>query len=480
MSHIFIAHVEEDAEVALKIARGLEEAGYKTWCYEVDSVPGPSYIVRTGESVAQSQAVVVVISPHSLGSSQVTKEVVRAHESDKRFIPILRDITHGEFQQRQPEWREAIGSATSIRIPPDGIETVIPDIIEGARLLGIEPDVKIDSKRISRISKALDEIHNLPASKESKVAQQPTKEVKKSRKPLLIALASIIVIAIIIAVIFLSRGGNKDQDKGLTSTTPVVTSTASPSTTPSTTVSDTPKPTLTTTPTSTPTTASTPTPTPATDLKPDLVIQEISWSPKSPYVEDDVTFTIVMTNRGKDKTVSSYVAYYIDGAFQDTITVNPLDSGATGKTSFTWKAELGTHIIKAIADFNDSVAESDETNNEKAIDFSATVAADLIVQDVTWSPASPSSNQKVYFTVTIKNQGNGTAGNFYVQCYIDGSALGGSINAENLYAGQTTTVIFEWTARSGNHIFKADADYINAIQESDESNDSKTITIVIP
>ena len=33
MSHIFIAHVEEDAEIALGIALGLEEAGYNTWCY---------------------------------------------------------------------------------------------------------------------------------------------------------------------------------------------------------------------------------------------------------------------------------------------------------------------------------------------------------------------------------------------------------------------------------------------------------------
>ena len=48
MSDVFIAHVEEDADVALEIALSLEEAGYTTWCYEVDSIPGPSYLIQTG------------------------------------------------------------------------------------------------------------------------------------------------------------------------------------------------------------------------------------------------------------------------------------------------------------------------------------------------------------------------------------------------------------------------------------------------
>ena len=106
MGDVFIAHVEEDADVALEIALSLEEAGYSTWCYEVDSIPGPSYLIQTGKAVDEAKAVVVVISPHSVSSRQVTKEVVRAHETDKEFIPVRRDITHIEFQNRQPEWRD--------------------------------------------------------------------------------------------------------------------------------------------------------------------------------------------------------------------------------------------------------------------------------------------------------------------------------------------------------------------------------------
>lgn len=139
MADVFISHVEEDAADALEIADALEAVGYSTWCYERDSIPGPSYLVQTGEAVEQSRAVVVVISRHALGSHQVTLEVVRGHEAEKPFIPVLVGITHVEFASRQPEWREAIGAATSVLVPREGVGAVTGRIAEGLHALGVEP-----------------------------------------------------------------------------------------------------------------------------------------------------------------------------------------------------------------------------------------------------------------------------------------------------------------------------------------------------
>jgi cytochrome c biogenesis protein CcdA len=158
MRDVFIAHVEEDADIALEVVLGLEEVGYTTWCYEVDSIPGQSYLIQTGKAVEDSRVAVVVISPHSLGSRQVTREVVRAHESGKEFIPVLRGITHVEFQNRQPEWREAIGAAASISIPREGVARVIPRIIDGLKSLGILPTSKTNAARIVQIRETLAEI----------------------------------------------------------------------------------------------------------------------------------------------------------------------------------------------------------------------------------------------------------------------------------------------------------------------------------
>lgn len=139
MTDVFISHVEEDAADALDIADALEAAGYSTWCYERDSVPGPSYLVQTGSAVEQSRAVVVLISRHSLGSRQVTVEIVRGHETEKAFIPVLVGISHVDFTNRQPEWREAMGAATSIMVPREGVATIVSRIVDGLHALGVEP-----------------------------------------------------------------------------------------------------------------------------------------------------------------------------------------------------------------------------------------------------------------------------------------------------------------------------------------------------
>jgi Tol biopolymer transport system component len=138
MGVVFISHVEEDAAIALDIARGLEEAGFQTWYYERDSVPGPPYLIQVGEAVDAASAVILVISPHSLGSSQVTAEVVRAYESNKPFVPLLHGVSHVEFQQRQPLWRQALGANTSIQVPPEGVSSILPRVLAGLRRLGVE------------------------------------------------------------------------------------------------------------------------------------------------------------------------------------------------------------------------------------------------------------------------------------------------------------------------------------------------------
>ncbi len=39
MSDVFISHVNNDADTAIRIANELERAGFSTWYYERDSVP---------------------------------------------------------------------------------------------------------------------------------------------------------------------------------------------------------------------------------------------------------------------------------------------------------------------------------------------------------------------------------------------------------------------------------------------------------
>jgi TolB-like protein len=152
---VFISHVAEDAEIALRLALALEENGHRTWCYEIDSVPGPSYLVQVSEAIGRAEVVVIVISAPALASRQVTRELVRALEAGKHFIPILHNLSHEEFQSRQPEWNQVLGAATSIRIPPRGIDGVVPRLLEGLKALDVESGLPARWHRLDAIQAAL-------------------------------------------------------------------------------------------------------------------------------------------------------------------------------------------------------------------------------------------------------------------------------------------------------------------------------------
>jgi hypothetical protein len=143
VGHIFISHVGEDEAAAVALARGLEAEGFKTWYYERDSLPGASYLVQTGQAVEDSSAVLVLVSPQSIVSHQVTKEVVRAHEAAKPFLPVLHGISHADFQKRQPEWREAMGSAASVQFPAEGAAAILPRLVAGLSALKVERAARV-------------------------------------------------------------------------------------------------------------------------------------------------------------------------------------------------------------------------------------------------------------------------------------------------------------------------------------------------
>ena len=138
----------------------------------------------------------------------------------------------------------------------------------------------------------------------------------------------------------------------------------------------------------------------------------------------------------------------------------------------------GQHTIKAVADSNNQVAESDETNNEKTLNLS-TIVPDLLIQNITWSPTEASAGDTVTFTVKTKNQGSDKAINPRVAFYIDGSSIGAQ-DIPQINAGALVTNTFTWTATTGSHDIKATVDPDNVIIESNEANNTKNLTLSLP
>jgi chromosome segregation ATPase len=139
---IFISYIEEEESIAKEIACALEEAGYSVWYYERDSYPGTAYLYQVNRAIERCQVVLALISPESVKSPQVEDEINWARERRKRFVPVLRGMSWNSFEANPPEWRMALGTTAGVMIPERGVSAILPRILKGLELLGIERKVK--------------------------------------------------------------------------------------------------------------------------------------------------------------------------------------------------------------------------------------------------------------------------------------------------------------------------------------------------
>jgi len=142
--HVFISYVEEDQKIAKEIADGIENAGYKTWYYERDSMIGVSFVLTTSQAIKQARAVLLIISRDSLRSNEVNIEIATTHRAGKRFFPVLNDISYDEFQRIRPEWALILGTIVSMPISRNKTSEVVSRIASG--LASIEPCLEPSSQ----------------------------------------------------------------------------------------------------------------------------------------------------------------------------------------------------------------------------------------------------------------------------------------------------------------------------------------------
>jgi subtilase family serine protease len=210
----------------------------------------------------------------------------------------------------------------------------------------------------------------------------------------------------------------------------------------------------------------------------DLTIQDITCTPASPSIGETVTITVNVNNTGPGLAKPSHIAYYVDDASLGSVYLNQMEPGATASNSITWQAEDGKHKIRVVIDCNNSVAETNESNNEQTITITSS-APDLTIQDITWSPSNPAIGDDITFTLTIKNQGNHKSDSCYITYYVDDSYRGNHY-IDALEPGAITTRAFTWKTQAASHVFKAIIDEAGSVLESDKSNNEKTVILPAP
>lgn len=215
------------------------------------------------------------------------------------------------------------------------------------------------------------------------------------------------------------------------------------------------------------------------------------------YNQSTGLWTGVVKNIGVDRTptgVTIGAAWHVDGnkvgfSYKNFPT-SGLAAGGTFTFSFSYNlGDLTTHSynLKAIIDDVNRITESNEGDNETNINVgSPATSVDLIVTALTYEDG--------VYTATVKN--NGTAAtpadkNIGVAYYVDGvyktwgssafSTPGSLAAGASVVIGteQNDTTAGSFIIPQGTHSVKVTADRLDAIEESNETNNDLTISVNI-
>lgn len=139
MADVFVSYVEEDSGLSAWLAAGLQAAGYTAWRYEDHQVPGPSHADAISNALAGCRAVIVLISPDSIGAPRVDSEAAAAADAHKPLVPLLHRMAQQEFAERRPRgWDVIFAQKMTLRV--DSLDdTVMSRICDGLSAIGALP-----------------------------------------------------------------------------------------------------------------------------------------------------------------------------------------------------------------------------------------------------------------------------------------------------------------------------------------------------
>ena len=222
----------------------------------------------------------------------------------------------------------------------------------------------------------------------------------------------------------------------------------------------------------------------------DLTVTALNTN-KTVYTADEaVSVTATVTNQGLRSASGFYVALACADLTTQTKYISSLTAG--GSTSVTFAYTAGRYAsdkilsITAAADSTGAIAESNEGNNTRAASFKVMAyippLPDLTVTALTGNKAQYEAGDTMTITGTVKNIGESAAAATTVR--LTESGIGTfSTNLSAMSAGASQTVTFTCTAPTSLNAQSITmtvlVDPNNLVAESNESNNSKTVTLSI-
>ena len=217
---------------------------------------------------------------------------------------------------------------------------------------------------------------------------------------------------------------------------------------------------------------------------PDLIVEDLWTVPASPTQGQSAQWFARVRNIGTATATSgAKIGLYTDNTLIGDLTAGTIAVNGTFQGSIAWTpSSSGTISFRAEADRTGLIGESNEANNSRieSVSVQEPPQADLVVEDVWISPSAPSAGQSVTWFARIRNQGNATAPSgsrtgLYINNVFRGDLLPGSLAPNATHQGS-----INWTpATDGSYTFRAEADRLNAVTESNEANNQRSETFAV-
>ena len=226
---------------------------------------------------------------------------------------------------------------------------------------------------------------------------------------------------------------------------------------------------------------------------PDLAVAsgDLSFVPADPVVAGTpVAIQSAVRNVG-DANASDVIVRFYDGPSSGAMqigtdrTILRVDAGGTGTASVSWNAgPPGRHAICVLADADDAIAESDESNNEACSPYEVVARAgpDLSVspEDLVLTPGPPVlDGTSIRVSATVRNLGTDATGSTVAR-FFDGvppaPQIGGDQPLPSLPRKGIATVSVSWTGTPpGDHVVCVRVDPGDLVVETNESNNEACI-----
>jgi hypothetical protein len=116
---VFISHAQADKTLVSKLASELKKSGLEVWS-ESEILPGDNWAAEANKALQASEAMIVLLTPASLRSDQVRREIEYAL-GDKKFSHRLIPVIVGsasDFAHEDIPW--ILRSLKPINVPKHG------------------------------------------------------------------------------------------------------------------------------------------------------------------------------------------------------------------------------------------------------------------------------------------------------------------------------------------------------------------------